>query len=358
MLKKIRIYTLFFLALFSTLTIVNAVEEDSPKPEVETGKASLTIDFKTTDNSTALSGAVFKVYKVASINERNHLVKDQEYESVDADFEKTTTEEEWQKLVESFIKAIEEQEKEIKETATCTTDTNGICKMENLEEGLYLVVGAEHTQGNTKYTPAPFFVRLPEAKLDDDDESKDEWNYDVRVEPKYTSETNPDEPHEGGGKTSIKVIKIWEDEGNEKKRPGNVQVELYQDGKVIDKVKLSEDNNWTYTWTGLDNSYNYRVEESLNKKYDRRVTQEGNTFIIVNTYKEDDFILPDTGQLWWPVPLLIGGGLILIAVGIMVNRKKEDTPKEGLVEEVQKEEPEKANKPKKNKKEAKDHNEK
>lgn len=344
MLKKIRIYTLFFLALFSTLTIVNAVEEDSPKPDVETGKASLTIDFKTTDN-VAITGTDFKIYKVASIDEHNHLTKEEIYNDIEADFEKTTTEEEWQKLVDLFLKAIEEQKTEIKETASCTTGDNGECKMEKLEEGLYLVVGAEHTQGNTKYKPAPFFVRLPEAKLDDEDESKDRWNYDVRVEPKYTSETNPDEPE--GGKTSIKVIKIWEDEGNEKKRPGNIQVELYQDGKVIDKAKLSEENNWTYTWTNLDNSSDYRVEESINKKYDQRITQEGDTFIIVNTYKEDDFILPDTGQLWWPVPLLIGGGLILIAVGIMVNRKKEDTPKEEVVENKEE-----------TKKEDQDHNEK
>lgn len=32
--------------------------------------------------------------------------------------------------------------------------------------------------------------------------------------------------------------------------------------------------------------------------------------------------LPQTGQLWWPVPVLAGGGLVMIAVGVRLNKKK------------------------------------
>ena len=32
--------------------------------------------------------------------------------------------------------------------------------------------------------------------------------------------------------------------------------------------------------------------------------------------------LPQTGQLWWPVPALSAAGLILIAVGVRVNSKR------------------------------------
>lgn len=32
--------------------------------------------------------------------------------------------------------------------------------------------------------------------------------------------------------------------------------------------------------------------------------------------------LPQTGQLWWPVPVLAGGGLLMIAVGVRLNKKK------------------------------------
>lgn len=32
--------------------------------------------------------------------------------------------------------------------------------------------------------------------------------------------------------------------------------------------------------------------------------------------------LPQTGQLWWPVPALAGGGLVMIAAGVRLNKKK------------------------------------
>ena len=32
--------------------------------------------------------------------------------------------------------------------------------------------------------------------------------------------------------------------------------------------------------------------------------------------------LPQTGQLWWPVPVLAGGGLVMIAAGVRLNKKK------------------------------------
>lgn len=34
--------------------------------------------------------------------------------------------------------------------------------------------------------------------------------------------------------------------------------------------------------------------------------------------------LIQTGQLNWPVPLLAGAGAVLMAVGIMLNRRKDD----------------------------------
>ncbi len=38
------------------------------------------------------------------------------------------------------------------------------------------------------------------------------------------------------------------------------------------------------------------------------------------TPDKPDPVLPQTGQLWWPVPVMCGGGVILIAVGLIVRR--------------------------------------
>jgi len=46
------------------------------------------------------------------------------------------------------------------------------------------------------------------------------------------------------------------------------------------------------------------------------VVQDGEEYLIINTYSE----IPQTGQLWWPVPLLLAGGLALIAAGLIRRR--------------------------------------
>lgn len=65
------------------------------------------------------------------------------------------------------------------------------------------------------------------------------------------------------------------------------------------------------------------------------VTQEGTTFVVTNTYDEGtpenpeqpenpdqpgNPTLPQTGQLWWPVPVLVAGGLLLIVIGVLRRR--------------------------------------
>lgn len=53
---------------------------------------------------------------------------------------------------------------------------------------------------------------------------------------------------------SLVVTKAWNDMGNlEGARPKSVTVRLYKDGKAVEgaSAELSEDNNWTYTWTDL-----------------------------------------------------------------------------------------------------------
>ena len=35
-------------------------------------------------------------------------------------------------------------------------------------------------------------------------------------------------------------------------------------------------------------------------------------------------LLPQTGQLWWPVPLLAVAGMALVMLGLIVNRRNSD----------------------------------
>ncbi len=56
------------------------------------------------------------------------------------------------------------------------------------------------------------------------------------------------------GVTSVTAIKSWEDNNDQDGiRPESIQVQLYADAAPKgDAVTLSEENDWTYTWTGLD----------------------------------------------------------------------------------------------------------
>ena len=67
--------------------------------------------------------------------------------------------------------------------------------------------------------------------------------------------------------TKINVTKVWDDDGDfNNLRPENIDVQLYGNGKAIgDAIQLSEENNWTYTFTDLPVYYTYNNELVLSE---------------------------------------------------------------------------------------------
>ncbi|MBO2753817.1 Cna B-type domain-containing protein [Staphylococcus aureus] len=95
------------------------------------------------------------------------------------------------------------------------------------------------------------------------------------------------------GETSATVTKNWDDNNNQDgKRPTEIKVELYQDGKATGKTAtLNESNNWTHTWTGLDEKakgqqVKYTVEELTKVKgYTTHVdNNDMGNLIVTNKY--------------------------------------------------------------------------
>lgn len=116
-------------------------------------------------------------------------------------------------------------------------------------------------------------------------------------------------------------------------------MQLLRDGSVYDTVTLNADNNWRYTWSNLDNSYQWTVVEKECDGYNVVVSREGVTFVVTNTYQPETTpptepstpttssakpTLPQTGQLWWPVPMLCFAGLLFIVVGLIRRRRGDD----------------------------------
>ncbi|MFW7433878.1 Cna B-type domain-containing protein [Vagococcus carniphilus] len=94
------------------------------------------------------------------------------------------------------------------------------------------------------------------------------------------------------GKTSVSATKAWDDRDNQDgKRPNSIQVQLLADGeKHGASVELNKGNNWTTTWSDLNQQSNgkeivYTVEEVAVPGYTTTIddSDKGNV-LITNSY--------------------------------------------------------------------------
>lgn len=186
----------------------------------------------------------------------------------------------------------------IEADACVTSDSSGKASFTGLESGIYLVVGKEVFQDGLFYMPQVSLVCL---------------SGDLSVDLKYEMSDKPSRIH---------VLKVWKKD-NKKSRPKSIEVCLLRsDGIVVDKVILNSDNQWSTTWNNLSTLYTYRVmETSVPSGYKESCTREKDTIVLTNTgsdkyrVEKKDEVLPNSGQLWWPVPVLLFVGLVLFGLG-------------------------------------------
>lgn len=186
----------------------------------------------------------------------------------------------------------------IEADACVTSDSLSTANFTGLESGIYLVVGKEVFQDGVFYMPQVSLVSL---------------SGDLSVDLKYETSDKPSRIH---------VLKVWKRD-SKKSRPKSIEVCLLRsDGIVVDKVVLNSDNQWSTTWDNLSTLYTYRVmETSVPSGYKESCSREKDTIILTNTGNYTDKVdkkddkLPDSGQLWWPVPVLLFVGLVLFGLG-------------------------------------------
>jgi hypothetical protein len=125
-------------------------------------------------------------------------------------------------------------------------------------------------------------------------------------------------------------------------RPSYVDVQLTADGVVYDTVRLSAENNWSYTWKGLSSAYKWEVvEKSVPEGYSVTSELQDGTFVITNTEIVEDGVsavsedtntedngtgdaekLPRTALIKGPlIPVLASSGLLLFIIGWSIYRK-------------------------------------
>lgn len=194
-----------------------------------------------------------------------------------------------------------------------SSDAAGTVTFSNLPVGLYLVMQREATEG---YLPvAPFLVSVPMYSA-----GNGGWLYTIDASPKL--QRPPKEP------VSLTVVKKWLD--NDKGRPQSLTINLLREGELYETAELNAENSWKYVWTDLDAYYRWSVEEAeVPAGY--TVSYASNDTSVTITNKADWYVAPpdpsdliQTGQLNWPLPVLVSAGLLLIVFGafLLLRQRK------------------------------------
>ncbi len=145
--------------------------------------------------------------------------------------------------------------------------SNGEVAFSDLELGMYLVVQSKNAKGYKAV--APFVVALPYS-------DNGELIYDFTAKPKIEIDNSDSDLS-----------------GNDFNKPTTGD----GDNTVNDSENTPGNETTDNTNTDINNENNSNSGSS-------------------------DSYLPQTGMLWWPIPLLIASGIFLISLGIFFNRRR------------------------------------
>ncbi len=296
------------LLFMATVLPISAAESDS-----------ITVLFK--HDSKPVEQASFQIYKAANWNGSTYT-----FISPFSDYQirmpEDSSSEEWKTLSLTLASYITRDS--IPAVASGKTDTSGSVRFDGLTDGLYLIIGATTQYDDLLLIPQPVIVTVPSTKKDGT------VDCDVVTEPKYDYRKLTDETIER------RALKIWKDSGNKQNRPQGITVQLLRDGKVYEEQTLNAANNWRYIWENLDASHDWKLtEKEVPKNYTVQIEQQGVTFTVTNTLDavsppsapnkpSSDSTLPQTGLLWWPVPVLVVTGALAVFIGIFLILRKKD----------------------------------
>lgn len=230
------------------------------------------------DNNAPVSGVNVEIFRVADKNGSNFSITD-DFKNSGVNVEEllqgnsASTASDLEQFV--FSRGLNGQVK--------TTTSYGAASFYGQAEGIYLVM----ERGNQKVSFNPYLMMLPTSV-------GGTHHYLVVSQPKI-SETDT---------LAIRVTVKWVDNNNASKlRPDGVMVQLLQENarpaarmlrmsrgsSVFRMVSIDEDMNWTYVFTGLDESGVYDVLELPVQGYDTTYSGDmGQGFVITNTIQHSD----------------------------------------------------------------------
>ncbi len=304
--RKLRIVGLIL--CFAMFLVSTAMLISNARGNVETDKqASLTLTYGY--SGTPFKDQNIKIYRVANMIGNTTFTLDGDFYGLPVELNKVKSQGEWKEIASTLSAYV--VSKGIVPTNWTLTDDNGNADFTNLKTGLYLVEGLRVELENGYCQFDSFMITLPGV------DENEEWTYHVDAVPKSSFEEHEEKEVE------YKINKLWKDEGNENKRPQSVEVELYKDGEFVEKVTLSSDNNWSYTWKSTEDALWTAVEKNVASGYTVTIERSGNSFFVTNTY-DDPPPPPQTGDssnVYLTVAIMSIAGALFLIIG-MGRRKK------------------------------------
>lgn len=356
---KIKVRIINFILMFllvaemSPITVKARGEIDLSQP----GSLTLVYQSHVTEDSDEIlpiAGESVNIYKIADVDRYGYYSIPEKYENVFpiTDLNRIKDQESWKTIYQSLGGYI--YQNGIAPSATAVTDSEGKAHFSDLELGIYFVGNLTTKIDKHVHSFSSFLVAVP--GLDENDEWVNPAYYVVgTVKCKITYE--PDI-------LTYEVLKNWNDSGYENFRPSYIQVTIYCDGSEYAVVYLNSDNNWRYTWD-YEEGHEWTVAETVTGTYGytTSLTVSETTYRITNTIVPPDTPdepgpppenpptpdepevpsipdlpavlgairdlpavlgarrLPQTGQLWWPIPVLVIAGVAFIITGIRKNSK-------------------------------------
>ncbi len=267
------------------------------------------LDITYSSSGTAFVGQEIKLWHIADITADADYTLAGSFENYPITVTGTSSQVEWDEMtvtLNSYILA-----DGILPDHTAKTDENGKVLFENLTAGIYLVGSIRTEKDGKNYIFESFLAAVPGV------DNNGKWLYNVSANPKM-SENTP-----SNGVIEYKAVKIWKDNG--KDRPDSVDIEIFRDGILQESVTLGSENDWTYTWTTVDDGSVWSVtEKKVPNGYRVGIQKNGDTFSITNTKKSPDEDVPKTGDttgrtLW--ILLTAVSGMALAAVGLTQRKK-------------------------------------
>ena len=271
--------------------------------------------------NTPIEDMKVSLYHVGEFTEQGTFTLAKQYQSYSVALDHSSSEE-WQATANTLAQYIERDG--IHSDADGISSSNASLTFNHLTCGLYLMIGSEkevNDHGSIEvYTPQVSFIALPDVSTDDP--------YHISTIMKYEKNDYT--------QTSLHVLKVWkQDTANT--RPASIQVDLLQkdtEGNTIvfDQQILSDDNQWLYTWNDLSSRYTWNVvETTVPEGYTESSIKEGNTVVLTNTSTtpvieekpKPSNQLPLTGQLQWPIPVLVIAGIMFLIIGKACRKYEE-----------------------------------